>query len=83
MAHLCRLPRRTLPSVEQEGSRHLQGRTDTCQRILVLQFVPLNIVGYLIVVSIVIIIIAVSVVPSFPRLQLLLLLPLLVLLHLP
>ena len=83
MACLRWLPGRTLPSVEQEGSRCLQGETDTYQRILVLQVVPLDIIDYLVIISIIIITIAVSVLPLFPCLQLPLLLPLLVLLRLP
>ena len=76
MVCLRRLPRRTLPSMEREGSRRLQGRTDGCQRILVLQVVPLDIVGYrffflhhlvIIAIIIIIIIINISVLPSFPR----------------
>ena len=76
MTHLYQLPRRALPSMEQEESRHLQGRTDAYQRILVLQVVPLDIVGYhffflhhlVIVTIIIIIIVVVSVLPSFPHL---------------
>ena len=69
--------------MEWEGSRLLQGRTDTCQHILVLQVVPLDVVDYLVIVSILIIVVAVDVLPSLPCLQLLLLLLPLVLLCLP
>ena len=69
--------------MEREGSRLLQGQTDTYQRILVLQDVPLDIVGYLIIVAIVIIVVAIGVLPLFSCMQLPLPLPLLVLLHLP
>ena len=65
MSRLHWLPRRTLPLVEREGSQLLQGRTDTCQRILVLQDVPLDIIIYLIVVAIIIIIVAIGVLPLF------------------
>ena len=68
----------------------MHGRTGACQRILVLQVVPLDIVDYhffflhhLVIITIVIVIIIVSVLPSFPHTQLSLLLPLLVLLCLP
>ena len=69
--------------MEWEGSRLLQGRTNTYQCILVLQDIPLDIIGYLVVVTIIIIVVAVGVLPPFPRLQLSLPLPLLVLLRLP
>ena len=62
----------------------MQGRTDTCQHILVLQVVPLDVIDYLVIDStIIIIIVAVGVLPSLPRLQLLLLLLPLVLIRLP
>jgi len=48
-ARLHRLPGHALPSVEREGSRLLQGRTNTCQRILVLQDVPLDIIVIIVV----------------------------------
>ena len=83
MSHLRWLPGHTLPFMEREGSRLLQGRTNTYQRILVLQDVTLNNIGYLIIVTIIVVVIAVGVLPSFPRLQLPLPLPLLVLLRLP
>ena len=83
MSHLRWLPGHTLPFMEREGSRLLQGRTNTCQCILVLQDVPLNIIGYLIIIAIVIIIVVVGVLPLFPHLQLSLPLPLVVLLCLP
>ena len=68
--------------MEREGSRLLQERTDTYQHILVLQVIPLDVIDYLVVVSIIIITITTGVLPSLPCLQLLLLLPL-ILLHLP
>ena len=68
MAHLCWLPGCALPSVEREGSRLMQGRTDTCQHILVLQVGPLDVIDYLIVIPIIIIIVDVGVLPSLPRL---------------
>ena len=51
--------------MEHEGSRCLQGRTNTYQLILILYVIPLNVVGYLIVGVIVIIIITISGLPSF------------------
>ena len=83
MARLCRLLRRALPSMEREWSRLLQGQTNTCEHILVLQVIPLDVIDYLIVAFLIIIIIIVSVHPSLPRLQLSLPLLHLVLLRLP
>ena len=51
--------------MEWEGSRLLQGQTNTCQCILVLKDVPLDIVGYLIIIAIIIIVITVDVLPPF------------------
>ena len=54
--------------MEWKGSQLLQRRTNTCQRILIPQDVPLDTIGYLIVVAIIIIIVAIGVLPPFPRL---------------
>jgi len=64
-----------------EGS--LQGRVDTCQRILTLLTITLGVINYLIIFFLIIIIFTINFLPALPRTQFLLFLLPLVLLCFP